>query len=79
MRNAMLPVCETCAAWDQRYPDNKGLGVCSRMGAIAVEGQYVSILVREADDLSPPTSDFPAVNTQRYFGCREHSQRRTLE
>jgi hypothetical protein len=68
----MRPCCVTCKSWDQRYPENKNLGVCRRMGVINI-GSDAAVNVRQYIDLSEPTSDFQAVRVLDTFGCREHS------
>lgn len=70
----MPPICATCKSWDQRYPENKQLGVCKRMGVTNWgDGQRVSVHVNQYGDEGHVVSDFPVVSVRAEFGCREHS------
>lgn len=75
----MYDLCGSCRWWDQRYPENKNLGVCTQMGmllwpvgslqdaAIVLKHEY------EGPD-SKPTSDVQSVRTGDTFGCIGHTQ-----
>lgn len=75
-------ICQTCRYWDQRYTENKQLGVCRVMGAhlfpqedggmdVAINGPSMY-----PDPLYPPSSDVRAVRTIAMFGCNAHDPRR---
>lgn len=69
--------CRTCRHWEQRYPQNSGLGACLRVSVMFWEKNeerdgYVSLSVpmgmRESN---PPLREepFPTLNTVQDFGC----------
>lgn len=35
LQQGNLGRCKTCGQWDQRYPQNEGLGLCARINASA--------------------------------------------
>lgn len=71
-------VCATCRYWDQRYPENKQLGVCLVMGAFFCDRDEIAIVGGGAypDPNHPPPSDATAVRTIATFGCISHDPTR---
>lgn len=71
-------VCKTCRYWDQRYPQNKQLGVCLVMGLFMASNNEVSINEPGSwpDPQYPPSSDVAAVRTTATFGCISHDPRK---
>lgn len=84
--------CRNCRHWDQRYPQNQLLGVCTIMGAFiypkekldapAFEGDVlpfdVAISVQPSrDSYNPLITDVLAVRTTAKFGCIHHESKPT--
>ncbi len=85
------PICRTCEFWDARYPQNRDLGVCLKAGALIFFPSELrdpdlplrswhlkaemALLVQDAYDQTPPTSDVALVRTVADFGCSEHTSR----
>ena len=69
--NAMVKPsrCGMCKYWDQRFPQNKSLGICTRMGVSEwTERMHVSVTTN--DDYRPGEHD---ASTNENFGCVLHS------
>jgi hypothetical protein len=68
--------CKTCRHWDQRFPQNIGLGVCQRVGILVSDlpGEPIYAAL-SSSDLSPPVQatvpgDQPVeLRTRLDFGC----------
>jgi hypothetical protein len=72
--------CRTCRHWDQRYPENKGLGDCGRVNVLMAEDEYIAL---SATPIEPPVRELvpsgralPALRTQADFGCIAWEPRR---
>jgi hypothetical protein len=50
--------CSNCNFWEQRFPANKQLGVCKRMGVI-IFNKRVSIIVLTDNNKGNETLDAP--------------------
>lgn len=68
----MMRHCRSCRWWDQRYPENRDLGVCTKMGVLKWENDDVAIVV--AMDDGQPTTDVASVRTGATFGCVRHTR-----
>ncbi len=87
IKNPAEVICRTCQFWDARYPENLDLGVCFKAGAfvffpgkllnepLEFSKAEVALLVKDAYDQTPPTSDMALVRTVASFGCCEHMLR----
>lgn len=64
--------CGTCRFWDPRYPENPGLGVCSKIGVILFAND-AAIVHHDMWDDGSPTSEFAVVRTTATFGCVTHT------
>lgn len=69
MADTVTVSCRTCRHWDQRYAENRELGVCLKMGVL-MYGAEAAIVLREDD--GAPTTDVQAVRTVAGFACIGH-------
>lgn len=70
----MIGRCRDCRNWDQRYPENKSLGVCLKLG-VFTWGKECSVHASSKWEGDPPSSDFEAVRTLAEFGCIQFQRR----
>lgn len=69
--------CKTCRYWDQRYPQNQQLGICTIMGMLKCSGDEVYIALGEhPNPKQPVVSDVLGVRTYATFGCVAHDPRK---
>lgn len=71
--------CRTCRHWDQRFPENRGLGVCGRVGILVCDLPHAPVYAALSDsDIRPPVQatvpgDKPVeFRTRSEFGCIFH-------
>lgn len=75
--------CRSCAFWDQRYPENKGLGVCSRINAFMWPqnehwGNHIALSPTIGHASCNPPTRAPEdleVRTVADFGCVQFEKR----
>jgi hypothetical protein len=71
--------CQSCIFWDQRYPDNKQLGVCIKIGALIwPSNNELSIHAESPHSFGAPINDYNAVRTTNLFGCVSHDDTEEL-
>lgn len=68
-----MHTCRTCAHWNQAYPENKGLGECSRVNVLIAPEEYIALTPTE---ITPPIREqipsgtpVPTLRTVADFGC----------
>lgn len=69
--------CRTCRHWEQRYPQNKGLGRCLRVSTILFQafrdepGGIALSVPMGMREWNPPSREepYPVLRTQADFGC----------
>ena len=69
--------CRTCRHWDQRFPQNTGLGECLRVSVTmfdAFQGERAAVALSVPTGMrecNPPSREeaFPVLRTVQDFGC----------
>jgi hypothetical protein len=64
--------CRTCAHWEQKYPENKGLGDCMRINVL-MSSAYMALTPTEIQppirEQFPSGAAAPDLRTVADFGC----------